>query len=93
MKQIMQFRAVLTVLLMVAMTTSIGLAQDQDLRAKFQEAFQTSQNGDYAKAVELFREIEEADDSIPVLAFHLGYNLHAAGKLHWHRPVHRFRGR
>ena len=53
----------------------------QDLRAKFQEAIELSQSGDYEKAIEKLREIEEVDANSPVLAFHLGYNLHANGKL------------
>lgn len=59
---------------------SACVAQD-DPQEMFMEAQSASQSGDYQKAIEILRKLEEQTPDNPGVVFMLGYNLHASGNL------------
>ena len=67
-------------LLLIFWCCSVGTAQE-NLREMMMEAQSASQSGDFEKAIEILRKIEEERPDNVQTVFMLGYNLHAAGKL------------
>ena len=77
----MNFKSNWLIALAMMVLFGVTASAQEELRDLMMDAQSLSQSGDFEKAVEKLRKVEEQAPDNPGVIFMLGYNLHAAGKI------------